>query len=481
MLNTLRKNAFFLIPLFAIIVVLGVWLVTHDLDDTYTVILGTCLVLLTIGILFFNLWWYYTLLVVLIPISVNMAVVGEVELNFPSEGLLLLLLPVILFFNHTYQATFLRLCKHPITIMLFLDIILHVILSFFSTHFDISLKRTVIHIIFIGVYYVLANMLTRKTLVKPWLMYAVGILPVMVLTFIHHAEYAFSLRSVPKICHPYYDDHTIYGACLAFIIPILLILILNRRLFQFSKPIYISLILLFALIVVSELFTLSRASNISLFVALGFYILLRWKVKFSSILLLLGVLVATLFYFRNNIYEQLSQTKAVSNDGDLVNHFSSVTNVDTDASNAERINRWVCAWRMFEERPWFGFGPGTYQFEYYKYQTREFQTYISTYQGDRGNAHSEYFTYLSEMGIMGLIVFMLTIFVSIYYGMQNHYQLDDAVLKMINLGVLLGLMTYVFHGIFNSFFDQNKLAFLYFTALGTIVWINQRMKSENTE
>ena len=171
----------------------------------------------------------------------------------------------------------------------------------------------------------------------------------------------------------------------------------------------------------------------------------------------------------------------MSNDGKVSNHLTSVTNIQTDASNLERVNRWVCAVRMFEDRPILGYGPGTYQFEYNKFQTTEFKTHISSNKGEKGNAHSEYLTYLSEKGLLGGIIFLLIVFGAIYFGMKNHELLKDPLLRLLNLGVLLGLITYFFHGIFNSFMDQSKMAFLYFTGLGTLVWLSQiaRNSSKN--
>ena len=135
---------------------------------------------------------------------------------------------------------------------------------------------------------------------------------------------------------------------------------------------------------------------------------------------------------------------------------------------------------MFEDKPLVGFGPGTYQFEYNQFQTLKNKTYISTNSGDRGNAHSEYLTYLSENGIVGFILFIVLVFTTIYFGMQNHYQLTPGILKMVNLGVLLGLTTFFFHGIFNMFNDQIKMASLVYTSLGVIVWINLYFKKINT-
>ena len=82
-----------------------------------------------------------------------------------------------------------------------------------------------------------------------------------------------------------------------------------------------------------------------------------------------------------------------------------MSNITTDASNLERINRWKSALRLFAERPTLGWGPGTYQFEYASYQNYYEKTIISTNSGNKGNAHSEYLSILAESGWPGLLVF----------------------------------------------------------------------------
>ena len=56
------------------------------------------------------------------------------------------------------------------------------------------------------------------------------------------------------------------------------------------------------------------------------------------------------FYMQTDIQTQLSRNKQGSDD-DIEDHVSSITNVSTDPSNLERLNRWNCAYRMFQERP----------------------------------------------------------------------------------------------------------------------------------
>ena len=119
----------------------------------------------------------------------------------------------------------------------------------------------------------------------------------------------------------------------------------------------------------------------------------------------------------------------------------------TDASNLERINRWSAALRMFEERPMFGFGPGTYKFYYAPYQHSSQLTIISTNFGNLGNAHSEYFGPLAEMGVLGLITFLIVIGITIYKFIILYYDTRSLEMRIILMGTFLGFITYIVHGV----------------------------------
>ena len=140
----------------------------------------------------------------------------------------------------------------------------------------------------------------------------------------------------------------------------------------------------------------------------------------------------------------------------FMEHVQSMSNISTDASNLERLNRWASAIRMFKDRPVFGFGPGTYQFEYAPYQSSEEKTLISTNAGDRGNAHSEYIGPLSEEGLLGTILVICVFIYSIVVAMRVYRRSDDKDVKMLTLATMLGLLTYYFHGLMNNFLDSDK-------------------------
>jgi oligosaccharide repeat unit polymerase len=452
----------------------GIYQYFGDIDTTAVVAVLACGALFSLSIVLEKTFLFFYLLVFFIPLSMDVSIGGGAIVNSPSELMLLLLLSVLFLFHKDYGRSLKAILNHPITILLAADLVWQLVVTLTSTHVDVSFKRWMIHTVFtIGFFTTITMLKSPKRVIQIWMAYAIGLIPVMWTAFRTFQHNDFNPRTVFAISEPFFPDHTIYGACLAFMLPLLILFCIYWKRLKWKTWQIIGLFFLTVIVLVSDFVALSRAAILSLIVAGIFALLLYWKMRFRTMIIgLLGIILVA-FSLQNQIYEYLEKTEAVSNDGQVTNHLSSVTNIQTDASNLERVNRWVCAVRMFEDRPFFGFGPGTYQFEYNKYQTMEFKTYISSNTGEKGTAHSEYLTYLSEKGLFGIIIFLLIVFGALYFGMKNHLELEDPLLRLINLGILLGLITYFFHGVFNSFMDQSKMAFLYFTGLGTLVWMRQ--------
>jgi O-antigen ligase len=177
------------------------------------------------------------------------------------------------------------------------------------------------------------------------------------------------------------------------------------------------------------------------------------------------------YSYRSEIRIRLEQNRQVSSE-DLVEHVRSISNVATDVSNLERLNRWSCAWRMFKERPVFGWGPGTYMFKYAPFQLEREKTEISTNAADLGNAHSEYIGPLSESGFIGMLSFISIVVLTIITGLRCWFQTDDRKVKIISLSLLLGLITYYLHGLLNNFLDTDKASALFWGYTAAIVSID---------
>ena len=159
----------------------------------------------------------------------------------------------------------------------------------------------------------------------------------------------------------------------------------------------------------------------------------------------------------------------------------SATNVTTDASNLERINRWSCAIAMFEQRPIFGYGPGTYAFEYAPFQEPENLTIISTNFGDMGNAHSEYLAALSEMGVMGLISFLSIVAAIFYVSVTLYYKLpkNDRKNRVLVMGMIMALTTYFVHAFLNNFLDTDKAAVPIWAMCAMVIVMGMQLKEKS--
>jgi O-antigen ligase len=199
---------------------------------------------------------------------------------------------------------------------------------------------------------------------------------------------------------------------------------------------------------------------LSILAALGVLALIKFRVRFS-IIATVGIISAVILLFSwDAIQMELERNKYEHTTEEFGERLQSATNVSTDASNLERINRWTCAIDMFKERPVFGFGPGTYAFEYARFQHPENLTIISTNFGDLGNAHSEYLGPLAEMGLIGMLV-MIGLVAAIFYKsitLYNRWPKEDTEMRTLLLAIILSLTTYFVHGILNNFLDTDKAA-----------------------
>jgi len=200
--------------------------------------------------------------------------------------------------------------------------------------------------------------------------------------------------------------------------------------------------------------------------AFGVWIIMRLKIRFKPLFIIFLASLSLILIFQTQILMYLEQNNTESSTN-LTKHISSISNISSDASHLERINRWNCAIRMFEDKPILGWGPGTYMFNYAPYQLTANRTIISTNSADGGNAHSEYLGPMAESGFMGMLTVLLLFAVVIYTAVHAYSRANEKRLKTIIMSALLGLITYYIHGILNNFLDTDKLSvpFWGFTAI----------------
>ncbi|MCE3260836.1 MAG: hypothetical protein K0S12_2477, partial [Bacteroidetes bacterium] len=299
----------------------------------------------------------------LVPLSVPITVGGGTKMSLPSELICALL--SVFFFIKLWQKKKLSadFLKHPITLLILADLCWLLITSCTSEMPMVSFKRLLIklmyYISFYYFYYELFRMDTNQVR-KVFGIHCVGMLiPIASATFFH-AGLGFTTMGSQLASAPFYNDHTMYGAALVFFIPFLVFHSFKR--FSGSHPLLMCLLLLIFL--ASAFLSYSRAAWLSLIVSTLIGLLIYFKPRTHHIVLLLSVVITILFLNRTELNDYFTRNKDMSHNNDVSMHFKSMSNINSDASNLERVNRWKCAFRMFEDKPLFGFGPGTYQFFY---------------------------------------------------------------------------------------------------------------------
>jgi len=357
---------------------------------------------------------------------------------------------------------------HPLSIIIAINLLWILITSLTSTMPIVSIKFFLSRLWFVVGFYFFAIQLfkNKKNIGTYFWLYTFSLLIVVVYALIRQAHYGFFDQEAANfVVSPLYNDHTAYGAALTMIIPVMIGLLFLK---QYSFKQRIAAFIVLSVLFIALIFSYTRAAWLSLFVATIVFVVIVLKIKFRTFILLSVGTVVLLLLFWTQIYMKLEKNRQDTS-SNFSEQLQSITNVSTDASNLERLNRWDCAVRMFKEKPVFGWGPGTYMFKYAPFQLSYERTIISTNSGDLGNAHSEYLGPLSESGILGTLTFLAVVIASIYYAMRVYRKTKDKNVKIIVLSVTIGLITYYTHGILNNFLDTDKLSALFWGYTAIIV------------
>ena len=411
----------------------------------------------------FSLEHLLLLTLFLAPLSLQLSyLTGNtgIDLSVPTEPMLALLLFITLFKLLVTREFPRRLLRHPVTVLIGLYLAWTLFTALTSSMPGVSLKTLAYRLWFTAGFYLLAAQLAHDERFRRRyvLAYASG-LAIVVIFFIARVHGAGFLNQqfAHSACYPFFKDHTSFGASMAFLMPPLVIMLFRKG----GKPgskilLLIPVILFFA----GFLLSYSRAAWVSLIVAavLALILWIRMPVRLLWVAAAGFILAAVLS--AGWIWQKMDSTTEDSST-DLGQHLRSSSNISTDQSNLERINRWKCALRMFVEKPLTGWGPGTYQFKYGPFQKSSEETAISTDFGDAGNAHSEYLGSLSESGLPGGLLYLLITVMAVITGIKVWYREKRNTTGYFALALLTGLITYAVHGMMNSFLDSDKIASLW--------------------
>lgn len=270
-----------------------------------------------------------------------------------------------------------------------------------------------------------------------------------------------SLRNAYGAARPFFPEHGAYGAFLAMIFPLAVLLTLERR----GRAMFLYAASSFA-ILLGIVFSFTRAAWVSLAFVLPVILgLWFWWRRSARPLVLLGaagiILVVVL--------------AGIGGGRGVGQHVESIAEKG-NVSNLERVNRWMAATEMLKEHPWFGVGYAAYPNVYHLYRRKVVLTGLA-YQSM--GPHSEVFRLLSETGFVGFAAACWFLLTAAAVGLNVFRSSPDPGTKLLVLAVLAGIGTYAIHGFFRTYLDLEKVCVPFWASFGVIAAMEQRVTSSS--
>lgn len=144
----------------------------------------------------------------------------------------------------------------------------------------------------------------------------------------------------------------------------------------------------------------------------------------------------------------------------IINRIMSIANV-SDSSNAYRITMWRISLEIIRDNWVAGVGFGHLPFK------QTFESYIRTMP--TYHAHNTYLETAAEMGIPGLVAFLLFLFVLFKYGIKILVKQDDKYIRVMSAGALSGLGGVLFHGLVENILYLPKIIFTFWIMVSLIL------------
>ena len=444
-----KRVLYFLSALFIALAGIGVYL------EHYVVLLIPAM-LAVVWAAVFKLDYLILFIVFCTPLSLNLENMDGVNVGMylPTEPLLFGVLILFIFKVISGKSIDTAIYKHPISYYIYAYLTWMTITCISSEEPIISFKLLLTRLWFIVAFYFITTHIFRdlKKMKSYVYLYLFTLVVVIIYAVTRHAEFKFSKDAAHWVMEPLFKDHTSYGAVLAMYFPIIIGLWLQRGM---NVLLRVMLSIGFFILTAGIILSYTRAAWISIIGAAAILAVMLLRVQLKHLLLATALVGSVLLIGWDDIVMSLEQNKQESSDK-LDEHVSSISNVSSDASNLERLNRWNCAIEMFKERPIVGWGPGTYQFVYAPFQRSKDRTIISTNQGTGGNAHSEYLGPMSEQGLPGTLLVLALLYGISHLAFRLFYAMESRNLKTLVAAAYLGLMTYFIHGVLNNYLDTDK-------------------------
>jgi putative inorganic carbon (hco3(-)) transporter len=333
----IRLAAFYAVSVMFIL--LNIWFMVKR-DSLILNLLPFALILVLLAI--FSVDRVLQLIVFLTPVSLPLSKVVpglSFDMFLPTEPLLFGVLLLFMMRVSADRGFDKRILNHPVSWAIWLYLFWIFVTSLTSTMPVVSIKFLLVRIWFIAGFFLLGIKLfeNNRNISKFVWLYVASLLIVIAYTITRHSGYGLlNKKAAHWVMTPFFNDHTSYGAVLAMFIPFLTFFSFSKFMPDRGKWVSRSVLLV---LFVAFILSYTRAAWLSLMLAIGVWVLIRLHIRFRTMIISLVSVIAVVFIFQQQIVEYLEKNDDESS-SNLIEHFSSMSNITSDASNLERLNRW---------------------------------------------------------------------------------------------------------------------------------------------
>lgn len=341
-----------------------------------------------------------------------------------------------------------------------------------SSTIILSLQDYIIFLSYLILFFLIANNVNSKKQIFAFvkIIFFTAFI-VSLYTIIQYYGFDFYLKNINDITSTIGQKNWVSNY-LAMVFPITFCFFLLEKIKKNKIIYYFLLSIIYTSITICQ----SRGIWISCILTLliGIYIVFKFKVytyfkdnKSWLIILLITFSIISIIYSTDNIFNKNALT--------LPERAISTFDIKDSAINS-RILKYKTSLEMIKNNFLFGSGIGTFKINYLIYQANYINRnpFYIKYSNRFTEAHNEYLQIFVELGIIGLLGFIL-IFIYIYkiiilYIKKNNSKKD----KIIVFSMMMGATCFLIHSLFTFPLHVPALGTLFFTIIGlTIAYTNQ--------
>lgn len=422
------------------------------------VLLAILLLLLGSVIVAFGYEYLPLFLLATLPFSVEFTVSGDTRITLPTElfipGLTLLVLAESVLFNRIrFYSSWLNLAVF--------SMILVMVGSMLYTQQPVSTMKALVRdlgYIFAG-YYLIPRFLTSTNRVQ-FLLKTLLVSHVLIAAYGLGTQAVGGIRIYGDLAYPFFIEHCIYAAFICFSLVFMLAFALNEPQGRTQTILWIAT----AFLAFAVFLTFVRGSWISLLPVL-FYYMLQFRTRRGSVDLVVVGIYVILIGIVIVLGTGLGQL--------FLQRIETVTDLQYVA-NYDRIGRWFSAIAIWQDNPIFGAGWGSYPDMYFYYIIIK-----DTWSGEfRMGAHNIYLELLSEVGIVGLIVFLTLIYVFFRQAILLQFRTNNSTLRTFLIATQGAMITFLVHAFLNNLGPSDKIGITFWFFLGSIPAIQSIIEKE---